>query len=106
MSLAATTFEQEILETARGLLRELGAQDAVEKLSLDAAIDRDLGLGSLERVELLLRVEKRVGKRLPDEAAQGAETLREWLEALEGAASHPAAALRDPPAGPRPTAAR
>lgn len=85
MSAVAATAETEILDAARELLTELGARDAVDKLSLDAAIDRDLGLGSLERVELLLRVEKRVGKRLPDEAAQRAETLREWLEALDGA---------------------
>ena len=83
MSPAATT-ESEILDAARELLLELGARDAVSKLTLQAAMDRDLGLGSLERVELLLRVEKRVGKRLPDAAAQRAETLGEWLEALEG----------------------
>jgi len=85
MSAVAATAESEILDAARGLLTELGAHDAVSKLSLDAAIDRDLGLGSLERVELLLRVEKRLGKRLPDEAAQRAETLREWLNALDDA---------------------
>lgn len=81
---SVATIEREILDAARELLLELGARDAVAKLSLEAAIDRDLGLGSLERVELLLRVEKRVGKRLPDDAAQRAETLGEWLAALEG----------------------
>ena len=39
-------------------------------------------MGSLERVELLVRAEKRYGCRLPDEIAQRAETPAEWIEAL------------------------
>jgi len=41
----------------RGLLVELGSQGALPMLSATSQLDRDLGLGSLERVELLARLE-------------------------------------------------
>ena len=38
-------------------------------LNLSSQLDRDLGLGSLERVELLTRLEAAFGTRLPDRVA-------------------------------------
>src|SRR4029077_14911959 len=43
-------------------------------LSLTAHLDRDLGLGSLERVELLARLETAFGVRLPDQVVAEANT--------------------------------
>lgn len=83
--LAASEVEEQILEIVRELLEELGARDAAAKVTPEASFDRDLGLGSLERVELLLRVEKRLRFRLPDEVAQHAESVREWARAIEEA---------------------
>lgn len=76
--------EAELVALVSELLRELGG--TAEHVSLRSALDRDLGLGSLERVELLMRVERKFGRRLPDDTAQRAETLGEWLIALEAGA--------------------
>ena len=72
----------EMLTIVRELLTELGSHQAAKNVTVDSSFDRDLGLGSLERVELLVRTEKRYGCRLPDEIAQRAETPAQWIEAL------------------------
>lgn len=60
------------------------------KATLDSALDKDLGLDSLARVELLVRIEKAFGVRLSDEVLGTAETPFDLLAAIAGAA--PAAA--------------
>ena len=78
----SSVVESQVLDTIRELLKELGSEQAAQRLSLDSSIDRDLGLGSLERVELLVRCESRFGVRLPDEVAQEAETPADWARAV------------------------
>ncbi|WP_201297032.1 acyl carrier protein [Billgrantia tianxiuensis] len=51
-------------------------------IDLDSRLDRDLGLDSLARSELLLRVEQAFGIRLP-ESALLAETPKALLELLQ-----------------------
>ena len=68
-----------VLGTVRTLLRELGSSQAAERATLGSSLDRDLGLGSLERVELLLRLERTLGLRLLETAAQAAETPEDWV---------------------------
>ncbi len=51
-----SAVRERVLEEIRGLLAELGSQGALPMLSATAQLDRDLGLGSLERVELLARL--------------------------------------------------
>ncbi|HXJ92704.1 MAG TPA: AMP-binding protein [Terriglobia bacterium] len=75
-------IEQGVLDIIRGLLRELGSEQRVRMVTPDSVLERDLGLGSLERVELLVRCERRFGRRLPDEVAQQAETPADWVRAL------------------------
>src|SRR5579883_1565970 len=75
-------IEQQVLEIIRELLEELGARQAAASLRLDSSLDRDLGLGSLERVELLVRCESKFDVRLPDEVPQEAETAAHWVEAI------------------------
>ncbi|MCK9382860.1 MAG: AMP-binding protein [Sulfuritalea sp.] len=60
------------------------------KAGLDSTLERDLGLDSLARVELLARIEQAFGVRLSDEVLGSAETPRDLLRAV--AASAPAAA--------------
>ena len=74
--------EAAVLDCVRGLLTELGSEQAARRAALDSALDGDLGLGSLERVELLVRVEAAAGVRLPDGTAQSAETPGEWAAAV------------------------
>lgn len=76
------SVEQRVLEIFRDLLSELGSHRAAQTLSLYSSLDRELGLGSLERVELLVRCEAHFKLRLPDEIAQEAETPADWVGAL------------------------
>ncbi len=76
------SIEGQILEVIRELLLELGSERAAESLSLNSLLDRDLGLGSLERVELLVRFEARFKTRLSEEAAQEAETPADWVRVI------------------------
>ena len=78
----AASLEEQVLEIVRELLRELGSHQAAESISLDSSFEGDLGLGSLERVELLVRLEGHFHTRLPDSLAQRAETPAEWVQAL------------------------
>lgn len=80
--LGQARIEQDVLEVIRALLAELGSGQAARNISLTSALERDLGLGSLERVELLVRLEKRFDRRLPDTLAQNAETPADWVRAL------------------------
>jgi acyl carrier protein len=54
--------------------------------ALDDSLDRDLGISSLERVELLLRLEQAFGVRLPDQVMAEAETARDLVTAIQQAA--------------------
>ncbi|MDE2324297.1 MAG: AMP-binding protein, partial [Betaproteobacteria bacterium] len=52
-------------------------------VDLDTALDRDLGFDSLARVELLMRVERAFGRRLPEALLAQAQTPRDVLAALK-----------------------
>ena len=52
------------------------------RVGLDSALDRDLGLDSLGRVELLLRLERAFHIRLPEGILSEAETPRDLLDAV------------------------
>jgi len=54
---------ERVLEVIRGLLEELGSQGALPILNVHSQLDRDLGLGSLGRVELLASLPKPTRRR-------------------------------------------
>jgi fatty-acyl-CoA synthase len=76
-----------VLDVVRQLLIELGSQGALPLLSLQSNLDRDLGLGSLERVELIARLEAEFGVRLPDLAAAEASTPEDLATLVDRAPS-------------------
>ncbi len=88
--------ETAVLEAVRALLREVGSAQAAESASLRSSLDRDLGLGSLERVELLVRLESALGVRLPESGAQAAETPADWVQTIVAAQAGPPANARRP----------
>ncbi|MCX7150067.1 MAG: AMP-binding protein [Rhodocyclales bacterium] len=60
------------------------------KATMNSLLDKDLGLDSLARVELLVRIEQAFGVRISDEVLGSAETPRDLLKAV--AAGAPATA--------------
>ena len=57
-------------------------------VSLDSSLERDLGLDSLARVELVLRLEREFAASLPEQALASSETPRDLLRFLLAAAGH------------------
>ena len=86
---------ERVLEVVRGLLEELGSLGAVAGLSVTSNLDRDLGLGSLERVELLTRLEQAFDLRLPDTLTAEADTPEELIQAILMAPGIPASSEND-----------
>ena len=76
-----------LLDLVERTLRDLQPDAAVtHRVALDETPDRDLGLDSLARVELLLRIERAYGIDLPEDTLQSAESVRDLLRAIENAA--------------------
>ena len=81
----------------RGLLAESNPAQASRAIGLDQSLTRDLAIGSLERVELLLRLERASGAALPETVLAEADTPRELAAALShAAAAGPSGAPREP----------
>jgi fatty-acyl-CoA synthase len=80
--LDASEVRERVLEVIRSLLEELGSRGALPMLNETSQLDRDLGLGSLERVELLARLETAFGVRLPDRVVAEANTPEDLAKAL------------------------
>lgn len=83
--LERANVEQTIREIIAQLVRELGNGQAVEELNRkhgETHLERDLGLGSLERVELMLRLEKAFSIQLPESAIGEANTVSDLLGAV------------------------
>jgi acyl carrier protein len=83
--------DQALLDLIRTLLREIQPQKRFA-LSLDSRLDRDLGLDSLSRAELLMRIEQAFRTRLPERTLSEAETAGDLLKALSLSAAIPAMA--------------
>ena len=83
--LERTSFEQSIQEIIGQLLRELGNLHALKEFSSKrgaADLERDLGLGSLERVELMLRIDKAFSIQLPETVVAEASIVADLFNAV------------------------
>jgi acyl carrier protein len=89
------SVRERVLDVVRGLLEELGSHGAVSELCEKSNLDRDLGLGSLERVELLTRLETAFDVRLPDTLAAEANTPEELIQAILVAPGAPETEVED-----------
>ncbi len=93
-----------VLEVARALALELHPQRRSRlRVTPDASLDRDLGLDSLGRVELLLRLEREFRVRLPEALLAEAATARDLVAAVLSASpatARAAAAVADLSLGP------
>lgn len=87
-----------VLDETRRLALETGGERASRAVRETASFEREIGLGSLERVELITRIERRTARTLPDTALQ-AENCREIAAAFSEAevpSSSPLQAEPDP----------
>ena len=74
---------QALVAAMREIVAELHPHlGARADVTLDSSLDRDLGLDSLSRMELLSRLERTFGITIPEAVMANAETARELLPAL------------------------
>ncbi len=66
-------------------------------VSLDSDLDQDLGIDSLSRTELVLRIDRAFKVRLPDRVLAEASTPRDLLKAVLEAAPHRAEVVAEEP---------
>ena len=77
---------EELLDILARLMAELHPEAAARlDITLDSRLDRDLGLDSLARMELLTRLEKSFAVRLPEKVLTTVETPRDLLRHLAAA---------------------
>jgi 1-acyl-sn-glycerol-3-phosphate acyltransferase len=78
---------ERVLDVVRALARETGGPRAEQAVSPGASLEREVGLGSLERVELLARLERAFSRALDDRCLSldtAAALARALLETVEG----------------------
>ena len=83
-------LERHILRLVGQLVGELRSGSAAAGIGPGDSLERELGIGSLERVELLTRIERGVGVRLADSVMAAADTPADLVRAV--VASEPAVA--------------
>jgi len=74
-----------IIELTKQLISELQPYFPLKQINLDSSLDRELGLDSLARVELISRIETYFDVALPEQTFSMAEVLRDLLRAVESA---------------------
>ena len=80
------TTAQDLLQVLHELVAEVHpARSSADSISLDNSFEKDLGLDSLARVELICRIESRFKLALPERTFAEAETARDLLRAVLGA---------------------
>ena len=75
-------LEHHILQLVGQLVGELRPGSGAAGIGPDDALERELGIGSLERVELLTRIERGVGVRLADSVMAAADTPADLVRAV------------------------
>jgi acyl carrier protein len=93
------TRERELIAVVAHLVRELHPQRArFIDIAPSSRLERDLGIDSLGRTELILRIERAFRVRLPAKTIGEAETVQDLVQALEQAGPRwERAAVESPP---------
>jgi fatty-acyl-CoA synthase len=82
MDHAGKVIEQQLLQLVRQFIRELRSDSEAHIVTVESHIDKDLALGSLERVELLMRIEQHFNRHLPEDLLLNANTISDLLTSL------------------------
>lgn len=83
MAKKLSDIEWRLLQITRHFLEEIKAGQASRALSLEASLDRDLGLGSLERVELSRRIETEFSMQFSVNQLANISSLRDFIPLLK-----------------------
>ncbi|MBO5729732.1 MAG: acyl carrier protein [Treponema sp.] len=72
----------ELFEKIKGLIVEnLGVEE--DKVTLDSSFRQDLHADSLDTYELVYAIEEALGVKIPDDVANGFETVRDAYEYIK-----------------------
>ncbi len=80
---AVVALETQIVGIVRELLVEQGKERAANSITTKSSFQHDLGLSSLDLVELVVRCETRLDIEVPEEIAEQADTPAGWAKAIE-----------------------
>src|SRR6266571_4978365 len=84
MDLDTRSREHDVVAVVRELVRELGPQRLKRgDVTLASRLDRDLGIDSLGRTELVLRIERKFHVRLAVNAVAEMDTVADLLRAVD-----------------------
>ncbi len=83
MDKSLTEIESQVISLTHQFLLESGAERAARAVSLDARLEHDLGIGSLEKAELFSRIEKSLGVELPESLLVKAKQLNDVVKAVK-----------------------
>lgn len=102
----APALDLQIVEIVRELLVEQGKDRAAKTITAKSSFQNDLGLSSLDLVELVVRCETRLDIEVPEEIAEQADTAAGWAKAIKEGSEQSAAksAYRISPPSPDPVA--
>ncbi len=88
--------EEEAARTVLGIIADVVRESASgarkPEIGLDTSLEREIGIDSLARVEVLLRIERAFGVRLPDQVLSTAESPRDLVRAAIAATGRPVSA--------------
>ena len=85
--MATTVDPNRLLAVVAEVARE-ARPNVVADVGLDSSLERELGLDSLARVELVLRLEREFSASLPEQALSAAETPRDLLRFALASVGH------------------
>ncbi len=86
VAIAEPISAEALLQVVRGLCAQLhGAEPEPGAITLHSTLETDLGLDSLARIELLVRLEQRFKVHIPEATAAAAQTLSDLLQAVSAA---------------------
>ena len=75
-------IEKQLLTTLRDFLKEGGRERGARSVSMEALLERELGIGSLEKAELFHRIEQNFGIHLSQTALTQTKTVQDLFYAI------------------------
>ncbi len=82
MEKSSQQLEKQLLQIVHDFLVELKAERAQRAISINARLENDLGLGSLEKAELFSRLEKAFSVQLTTQTMAEAKTINDIMNAI------------------------